>query len=153
MAGRRASPSCCRSAPSSARSATRRGVIADAWDLDGVAERLPRVHRARSAACGPKTPEAMFRAQTLLVHAWRKFPFLDPDLPGGDAAAALAAVARARPLPRAPRALARSRRRTTSARSRRWRGALRRDRRSSKSSRSASKYELQAWQRHWLVMI
>ena len=23
----------------------------------------------------------MFRAQTLLVHAWRKFPFLDPDLP------------------------------------------------------------------------
>ncbi len=29
----------------------------------------------------PKTPEAVFRAQTLLVHAWRKFPFLDPDLP------------------------------------------------------------------------
>ena len=29
----------------------------------------------------PKTPEAMFRAQTLLVHEWRKFPFLDPDLP------------------------------------------------------------------------
>ena len=28
-----------------------------------------------------KTPEAVFRAQTLLVHAWRKFPFLDPDLP------------------------------------------------------------------------
>ena len=23
----------------------------------------------------------MFAAQTLLVHAWRKFPFLDPDLP------------------------------------------------------------------------
>ena len=29
----------------------------------------------------PRTPEAVFRAQTLLVHAWRKFPFLDPDLP------------------------------------------------------------------------
>ena len=27
------------------------------------------------------TPEACFRQQTLLVHAWRKFPFLDPDLP------------------------------------------------------------------------
>jgi phenylacetic acid degradation operon negative regulatory protein len=25
--------------------------------------------------------EACFRQQTLLVHAWRKFPFLDPDLP------------------------------------------------------------------------
>jgi phenylacetic acid degradation operon negative regulatory protein len=25
--------------------------------------------------------EARFRLQTLLVHAWRKFPFLDPDLP------------------------------------------------------------------------
>ena len=23
----------------------------------------------------------MFRAQTQLVHEWRKFPFLDPDLP------------------------------------------------------------------------
>jgi phenylacetic acid degradation operon negative regulatory protein len=23
----------------------------------------------------------VFRAQTLLVHQWRKFPFLDPDLP------------------------------------------------------------------------
>ena len=29
----------------------------------------------------PKTPEAVFAAQTLLVHEWRKFPFLDPDLP------------------------------------------------------------------------
>ena len=27
------------------------------------------------------TPQACFRQQTLLVHAWRKFPFLDPDLP------------------------------------------------------------------------
>ena len=29
----------------------------------------------------PTSPEACFRMQTLLVHAWRKFPFLDPDLP------------------------------------------------------------------------
>ena len=27
------------------------------------------------------SPEGCFRQQTLLVHAWRKFPFLDPDLP------------------------------------------------------------------------
>ena len=25
--------------------------------------------------------EASFRMQTRLVHAWRKFPFVDPDLP------------------------------------------------------------------------
>ena len=24
----------------------------------------------------------MFRAQTLLVHEWRRLPFLDPELPG-----------------------------------------------------------------------
>ena len=29
----------------------------------------------------PHGPEAEFRAQTLLVHEWRRFPFLDPDLP------------------------------------------------------------------------
>jgi phenylacetic acid degradation operon negative regulatory protein len=55
-------------------------VIADAWDLGGVAAAydgfIGQFRRLR-----PKTPQAMFRAQTLLVHAWRKFPFLDPDLP------------------------------------------------------------------------
>ena len=33
------------------------------------------------AALRPASPAACFRMQTLLVHAWRKFPFLDPDLP------------------------------------------------------------------------
>jgi phenylacetic acid degradation operon negative regulatory protein len=55
-------------------------VIADAWDLERVAgayrEFISEFGRLR-----PSTPEAMFRAQALLVHAWRKFPFLDPDLP------------------------------------------------------------------------
>lgn len=57
-----------------------RSLVADAWDLDAVrgqyeafAEDFARV-RALSA-------EACFRQQTLLVHAWRRFPFLDPDLP------------------------------------------------------------------------
>ena len=55
-------------------------VIADAWDLDAVA----RAYRRFSVQFGrlrPRTPEALFRAQSLLVHEWRKFPFLDPDLP------------------------------------------------------------------------
>lgn len=55
-------------------------VVASAWQLDTVAQTyhdfIARFQRLR-----PKTPEAVFEAQTRLVHAWRKFPFLDPDLP------------------------------------------------------------------------
>ena len=35
----------------------------------------------RFAALRPRGGEAMFRAQTELVHAWRRLAFLDPDLP------------------------------------------------------------------------
>jgi phenylacetic acid degradation operon negative regulatory protein len=55
-------------------------AIADAWDLAEVAERY-REFIDRFGRLRPKTPEAAFRAQTELVHTWRKFPFLDPDLP------------------------------------------------------------------------
>jgi phenylacetic acid degradation operon negative regulatory protein len=55
-------------------------VVADAWDLDVVAERY-REFISRFGRLRAKTPEAAFRAQTELVHTWRKFPFLDPDLP------------------------------------------------------------------------
>jgi phenylacetic acid degradation operon negative regulatory protein len=55
-------------------------VVADAWDLDRVAE-VYREFISQFGRLRPKTPEATFRAQALLVHAWRKFPFLDPDLP------------------------------------------------------------------------
>ena len=55
-------------------------VAAAAWDLDQVREHyeafIEDFERLR-----PATPDACFRMQTLLVHAWRKFPFLDPDLP------------------------------------------------------------------------
>jgi phenylacetic acid degradation operon negative regulatory protein len=55
-------------------------LVAEAWNLDQVAagymQFIADFKRRR-----PRTPEAVFRAQTLLVHAWRKFPFLDPDLP------------------------------------------------------------------------
>lgn len=55
-------------------------LVADAWDLGAVRaqyeafiEDFARVRALSDEAC--------FRQQTLLVHAWRKFPFLDPDLP------------------------------------------------------------------------
>ena len=55
-------------------------IVAEAWDL----EALDAAYRAfidRFAVLRPNSPEAVFAAQTLLVHQWRKFPFLDPDLP------------------------------------------------------------------------
>ncbi len=55
-------------------------LVADAWALDRVrgqyAAFIEDFARVRAL-----TPEASFRQQTLLVHAWRRFPFLDPDLP------------------------------------------------------------------------
>jgi phenylacetic acid degradation operon negative regulatory protein len=55
-------------------------LVADAWDLNAVrgqyAAFIEDFARVR-----PPTPEACFRQQALLVHAWRRFPFLDPDLP------------------------------------------------------------------------
>jgi phenylacetic acid degradation operon negative regulatory protein len=55
-------------------------VITDAWDLADVAGRY-REFVGRFGRLRPKAPESVFRAQTELVHTWRKFPFLDPDLP------------------------------------------------------------------------
>src|SRR6185295_4622557 len=55
-------------------------LISQAWDLARVADAYDEFI-ADFGRLRPKTPEAVFRAQTLLVHAWRKFPFLDPDLP------------------------------------------------------------------------
>jgi phenylacetic acid degradation operon negative regulatory protein len=55
-------------------------LVADAWDLGQVRAQygafIEDFSRVR-----PMSSEACFRQQTLLVHAWRKFPFLDPDLP------------------------------------------------------------------------
>jgi phenylacetic acid degradation operon negative regulatory protein len=55
-------------------------VVAAAWGLDGVGEQY-EAFIEDFTAIRPSSPEAFFRMQTLLVHAWRKFPFLDPDLP------------------------------------------------------------------------
>jgi phenylacetic acid degradation operon negative regulatory protein len=57
-------------------------VVAEAWDLAAVAAAY-RDFTARFGRLRPTTPEARFRAQTQMVHEWRKFPFLDPDLPAG----------------------------------------------------------------------
>src|SRR3954470_22382642 len=57
-------------------------VVAEAWDLDAVATAY-RAFVARFGRMTPRGAEAVFRAQTLLVHEWRRFPFLDPDLPDG----------------------------------------------------------------------
>lgn len=57
-----------------------RQLAADAWDL----ERVRRQYLAfidDFSGVRALSAEACFRHQTLLVHAWRKFPFLDPDLP------------------------------------------------------------------------
>jgi phenylacetic acid degradation operon negative regulatory protein len=55
-------------------------LVADAWNLERV-EAGYQQFVADFGRLRPKTPAAVFRAQTLLVHEWRKFPFLDPDLP------------------------------------------------------------------------
>jgi phenylacetic acid degradation operon negative regulatory protein len=55
-------------------------VVSEAWDLDAVGAAY-RHFSARFSRLRPSDPGAVFRAQTELVHAWRKFPYLDPDLP------------------------------------------------------------------------
>jgi phenylacetic acid degradation operon negative regulatory protein len=55
-------------------------VISEAWDLPGLRETYEQFIADFSRA-RPRGHEATFAAQTSLVHAWRRFPFVDPDLP------------------------------------------------------------------------
>lgn len=57
-----------------------RKIVEEAWDLDAVSAAYS-TFVDDFARRRPRTPEAVFAAQTMLVHEWRKFPFLDPDLP------------------------------------------------------------------------
>jgi phenylacetic acid degradation operon negative regulatory protein len=57
-----------------------RHLLAEAWDLDRVKEQYTAFIDDFSSVRAA-TPLACFRHLTLLVHAWRRFPFLDPDLP------------------------------------------------------------------------
>ncbi len=55
-------------------------LVQRAWDLGDLAatyHAFGRTHRGRRAS----TPEAKFRATVDLVHDWRRFPFIDPELP------------------------------------------------------------------------
>jgi phenylacetic acid degradation operon negative regulatory protein len=51
-----------------------------AWDLDGVARRYQEFIES-FARRRPARGAELLIAQTLLVHEWRRFPFLDPQLP------------------------------------------------------------------------
>jgi len=55
-------------------------VIAQAWNLEQVAAHY-EAFLADFTGLRPRSAQAAFAAQTAMVHAWRKFPFLDPDLP------------------------------------------------------------------------
>jgi len=77
----------------------RQDLVARAWDLTAVRARYEEFI-ATFAPLEPATDREQLAAQTLLVHEWRRFPFLDPQLPrellpagwpGDDAAALFAA--------------------------------------------------------------
>jgi phenylacetic acid degradation operon negative regulatory protein len=55
-------------------------MVAAAWDLNDVAERYEHFI-AEFSSLAPTDPDDVLRAQTRLVHEWRRFPFLDPQLP------------------------------------------------------------------------
>jgi phenylacetic acid degradation operon negative regulatory protein len=55
-------------------------IAARAWDLSAV-EISYKEFIDTVEAMAPVTDEEVLTAQTLLVHEWRKFPFLDPRLP------------------------------------------------------------------------
>jgi phenylacetic acid degradation operon negative regulatory protein len=59
---------------------TQASVARQAWDLDAVSARYQDFIDAFSSA-SPATGADYLVAQTRLVHAWRRFPFLDPQLP------------------------------------------------------------------------
>jgi phenylacetic acid degradation operon negative regulatory protein len=56
-------------------------MVTSAWHLAEVAARYESFID-EFGDLTPDTPDAVLRAQTMLVHEWRRFPFLDPQLPG-----------------------------------------------------------------------
>lgn len=55
-------------------------IVSRAWDLGAVEDRY-REFIESFAALTPATGAETLIAQTMLVHEWRRFPFLDPQLP------------------------------------------------------------------------
>jgi hypothetical protein len=71
--------SCSRSGPSSARLATRSAW----WPRPGTSWRWwrPTTPSSRTWPSAPQDARGRLPCPDALVHAWRRFPFLDPDLP------------------------------------------------------------------------
>ena len=92
-----------------------RGLVARAWDLDGLSHAYQgwlSVAAGLVAPAGPDAPdEVVFAVRSRLVHEWRKFLFRDPGLPAellpgqwaGRQAAEVFDIASARLLPAASR--------------------------------------------------
>ncbi|MGH3950754.1 MAG: PaaX family transcriptional regulator [Pseudonocardiaceae bacterium] len=57
-------------------------MVARSWDLSELEDRYEDFIDEFTGLC-PAAGEAVLLAQTRLVHEWRRFPFLDPRLPGG----------------------------------------------------------------------
>lgn len=57
-----------------------RAMVTSAWNLADVGARYQRFID-EFGDLSPATPDEVLRAQTMLVHEWRRFPFLDPQLP------------------------------------------------------------------------
>jgi phenylacetic acid degradation operon negative regulatory protein len=55
-------------------------MVSRAWDLSGLEEQYEQFID-EFTGLNPGTAVATLRAQTRLVHEWRRFPFLDPRLP------------------------------------------------------------------------
>ena len=55
-------------------------MVARAWDLTALEERYEGFID-EFTGLNPDTGDAVLHAQTRLVHEWRRFPFLDPQLP------------------------------------------------------------------------
>jgi phenylacetic acid degradation operon negative regulatory protein len=56
-------------------------LLADSWDLADVEDRYLGFLAEFESRTAP-TPADAFLAQVQMVQEWRRFPFLDPDLPG-----------------------------------------------------------------------
>ncbi|WP_084144660.1 PaaX family transcriptional regulator [Amycolatopsis jejuensis] len=57
------------------------GMVERSWDLSELTDRYEDFID-RFTGLAPSGGQAVLRAQTELVHEWRRFPFLDPQLPG-----------------------------------------------------------------------
>lgn len=55
-------------------------IVARAWDLSVLGDRYSEFV-GRHGRAVPKVASDAFRAQAELVHDWRRFPFIDPELP------------------------------------------------------------------------